>query len=71
MSINAKTKSKKQDHPILLPFRLNGQWHYPREKTIPLSSKQASFLLLSGKVAKPGTKLPIEITASTVSKEVK
>lgn len=68
MATSAKTKSKKQDYPILKPFRLNGQWHYPKEKTIPLSLKQASFLLLSGKVGKPGTKAPVEIEASVDAK---
>lgn len=71
MATNAKTKSKKQDYPILKPFRLNGQWHYPKEKTIPLSLKQASFLLLSGKVGKPGTEAPVEAKVSTTQKEIK
>ena len=70
MATNAKTKSKKQDYPIFKPFRLNGQWHYPKEKIIPLSLKQASFLLLSGKVGKPGTEAPVETTVST-KKETK
>ncbi|MDN3696998.1 hypothetical protein QWY97_06475 [Vibrio cortegadensis] len=70
MAISAKTKSKKQDYPILKPFRQNGQWHYPKEKTIPLSLKQASFLLLSGKVGKPGTEAPVETKVST-KKETK
>ena len=55
MATNAKTKSSKQDYPILVPFRLNGQWHPLEEKTIALSKKQAEFLLLSGKIDKPGT----------------
>lgn len=71
MATNAKTKSKKQDYPILEPFRLNGQWHYPKEKTIPLSLKQAAFLLLSGKVGKPGTEASVETKVSTTQKETK
>ena len=60
MANTAKTKSNKQGYTILKPLRLNGQWHLPEEKTITLSPKQATFLLLSGKVGKPGTKPAID-----------
>ncbi|MCG9678753.1 hypothetical protein [Vibrio sp. Isolate24] len=60
MAMIAKTKSKTQDYPILKPLRLNGRWYPLEEKTISLSLAQAQFLLLSGKVGKPGTKPAIE-----------
>ena len=51
-----KPKSLKQSYPILIPFRLNGQWWRPAiDKTISLLPTQASMLLMDGKIGKPGS----------------
>lgn len=42
-----------QDYPILKPFRLNGRWYSPSDKTISLKPAQTSFLLKNGKIGKP------------------
>ncbi|ENX3946332.1 TPA: hypothetical protein ACX6QT_000022 [Photobacterium damselae] len=43
-------KTGLQDHPILQPFRLNGRWYLPEEKTIALHPSQTAFLLMNGKI---------------------
>ena len=42
-----------QDYPILKPFRLNGRWYSPSDKTISLKPAQTSFLLKNGKIGLP------------------
>ncbi|MGF1878773.1 hypothetical protein L4D77_26255 [Photobacterium frigidiphilum] len=44
-----------QEHPILQPFRLDGRWYDPSDKTIKLLPQQTSFLLMNGKIGKPST----------------
>ncbi|PSW14790.1 hypothetical protein C9I98_21635 [Photobacterium sanctipauli] len=39
-----------QDYPILKPFRLNGRWYFPSDKTISLKPAQTPFLLKNGKI---------------------
>lgn len=44
-----KNKPLKQ-WAILAPFRLNGRWYRPHEKTVSLTPAQASMLSLNNKV---------------------
>ncbi|WED23081.1 hypothetical protein L3Q72_06720 [Vibrio sp. JC009] len=64
----AKPISKQQDYPILKPFRLNGKWHHPKDKTISLLPSQANFLLLNGKLGKPGSAAVKQTETKEVSK---
>ena len=54
--MTTKSKPSSLDYVIQSPFRLNGRWHTPEEKTIKLLPRQAQFFLLNGKLAKPSTK---------------
>lgn len=54
MDKNSKSDGR-VEYQILKPFRLAKRWVLLNEKTIRLHPRQASFLLLNGKIAKPVT----------------
>ncbi|ODA29853.1 hypothetical protein, partial [Veronia pacifica] len=50
---DAAPETGRQDYPILAPFRLQGRWHHPEDKTLSLSPAQAYPLMLNEKVGEP------------------
>ncbi|MFV0449456.1 MAG: hypothetical protein ACK5MF_13525 [Vibrio sp.] len=69
------------EYPILKPFRHNGRWWYPIDKTIKLAPRQTPFLLRSGKIGQrkqqvettntAAVKVAVSTQAPSKSKEVK
>lgn len=51
--LKAAPATARQDYPILKPFRHQGCWVQPSEKTVSLTKAQAVFLLRSGKIGAP------------------
>lgn len=58
------------EYPILKPFRHNGRWWQPEDKTIKLAPRQTPFLLRSGKIG-PRNVAAEKAAATTQKKEVK
>ncbi|MFH0267232.1 hypothetical protein [Vibrio rumoiensis] len=58
------------EYPILTPFRHNGRWWKPEDKTIKLAPRQTPFLLRSGKIG-PRNVAAEKAVATTQKKEVK
>ncbi|WP_417536350.1 hypothetical protein [Methylophaga sp.] len=59
------------EYPILKPFRHNGRWWNPEDKTIKLAPRQTPFLLRCGKIG-PRTVTAVKATTATqTKKEVK